>query len=184
MRGCRVRVLVGATIPRRMGVAPAGDSAGAQKPSSFRLRADDKLQRTLFKSLRAWLISPDCGRGGIGIHNRLKICRSQDHAGSSPAVRTSFADDSTNGCVTRRGHGSFRPTYRYFPAVCSLFVHFRVMLAESSTAARRNTASGPLGPVFQVQADRAQRVHFGLPLLGIRYPVPLGAWGCFTTLCF
>ena len=30
-----------------------------------------------------------CGRGEIGIRNRLKICRSQDHAGSSPAARTS-----------------------------------------------------------------------------------------------
>lgn len=28
------------------------------------------------------------GRGGIGIHKRLKISRAHAHAGSSPAVRT------------------------------------------------------------------------------------------------
>ena len=33
-----------------------------------------------------------CGRGGIGIHKRLKISRAHAHAGSSPAVRTNLVE--------------------------------------------------------------------------------------------
>lgn len=46
-----------------------------------------------------------CPSGGIGRHNRLKICRSQERAGSSPAPGTSSTSDSQ----CRKTHRSKAP---------------------------------------------------------------------------
>ena len=40
------------------------------------------------KSMLGMTMEQSSGRGGIGIHKRLKISRAHAHAGSSPAVRT------------------------------------------------------------------------------------------------